>query len=938
MKTTSTPVSTPKWFKKLFLLTAFVCLSVAAFSQTANIVIDGTNVYVSENTKYPFWLSNPQTLAAGTNVTSISVLEYRITASPGGDNVLQFVAPLKITTTQTVPAGKTWKVEAALLNPAVGVANNGWTDDGTVVRLTTSTDNVGIGNATPSQKLDVTGKLALSGKEAFDGGDTWLRLNQSSHFASGVYTPNFLRADGGIASGGLGSLGGGTITATGIINSNIGYQISNGAASGNYLRGNGTNFVSSAIQVGDVPGGSGNYIQNQYGSAQGANMWITGEAKVGSWFRNANASQGLYNEATGRHFYSEGNSYWTVADANGLIFRNNHASTITGYVYWDGTAGSNNFGLLSPSGNWRVRVDNSNTEAYGGFYASTSYIPYIYDRDNTGYYLDPNGNTYVNSFQTGTMLSSWPGYNGLTQAYGHYIWPGRNDGSGAWWNQSWYLAGHSSYGLYTNTGIYIAGTSWVPYLYDANNTGYYLDMDGSSRTNYFGRNYGWNWTEYDWNDGQYYMDLHATSILNDLRSRIWYDYDNTGYYIDGNGGSNLNYATANDWYVNSWFRVNGGGGIYWQAYGGGWYMVDGTWLRSYNNKSVLSQVNSSAPAIRGDQSAGGYWASEFYGSPYAVYASGWIYSTYYGYLSSRTLKHDIEKFEEADYESSFAFMDDLNLNYYKLNSDKEYNTVHVGFIAEETPGNLTTPGKMGARYGELSLYNTGAIKVMKKKLDAMESQLRNISDFGAENINGNSAWVNFSDDFKSQLNSIQPVVVVTPLQTGTSLSISQVTGDGFRVNNAGNEATQFSWIAMAKLPAKNNAAEKGYSAKFTEMLNTNEYEMTHRPAPKQSQVEVANPATVTTTYDPVKNHEETKNKPAIKIDQAEADKAGGWIDPAKLVPLHDKDPNIIETGPAKNPDAEKMRKEQDAAKKFVPVDEASPLKGDPTPDKSGAPK
>jgi hypothetical protein len=39
----------------------------------------------------------------------------------------------------------------------------GWTDDGNVVRLTTSTDSVGIGTTSPAEKLDVAGKVKMTG-------------------------------------------------------------------------------------------------------------------------------------------------------------------------------------------------------------------------------------------------------------------------------------------------------------------------------------------------------------------------------------------------------------------------------------------------------------------------------------------------------------------------------------------------------------------------------------------------------------------------------------------------------------------------------------------------------------------------------------------------------------------------------------------------------
>jgi prepilin-type N-terminal cleavage/methylation domain-containing protein len=41
-------------------------------------------------------------------------------------------------------------------------------------------------------------------------------------------------------------------------------------------------------------------------------------------------------------------------------------------------------------------------------------------------------------------------------------------------------------------------------------------------------------------------------------------------------------------YANNWFRSYGNTGWYNQNYGGGWYMSDGTWVRSYNDKYVYT--------------------------------------------------------------------------------------------------------------------------------------------------------------------------------------------------------------------------------------------------------------------------------------------------------------------------------------------------------------
>jgi hypothetical protein len=47
----------------------------------------------------------------------------------------------------------------------------------------------------------------------------------------------------------------GAVSSTGIVNTNTGFRISNAATSGNVLRGNGTNFVSSTLAASDIASG-----------------------------------------------------------------------------------------------------------------------------------------------------------------------------------------------------------------------------------------------------------------------------------------------------------------------------------------------------------------------------------------------------------------------------------------------------------------------------------------------------------------------------------------------------------------------------------------------------------------------------------------------------------------------------------------------------------
>jgi hypothetical protein len=123
----------------------------------------------------------------------------------------------------------------------------------------------------PTGAAGATGFIG-SGSQAgntpyWDGGQ-WV-LNSSNIYNDG-------------ASIGIGTTSpGSALDVAGNINSSVGFTIAGAATSGNFLRGNGTNFVSSPIQAGDVPAGSSYYIQNSSSVQSNASYNISGNGTVG---------------------------------------------------------------------------------------------------------------------------------------------------------------------------------------------------------------------------------------------------------------------------------------------------------------------------------------------------------------------------------------------------------------------------------------------------------------------------------------------------------------------------------------------------------------------------------------------------------------------------------------------------------------------------------
>ena len=340
-----------------------------------------------------------------------------------------------------------------------------------------------------------------------------------------------------------------------------------------------------------------------------------------SWLRNDASGTGLYNQATGQHWYSDDDDYWNVAgggSANGIRFRDQHAGTIRGYVY---STSSNEIGLLDSGGSWAIRHQNDNGTY---FYTDNSALEFRVGRDAvTGNY---------GTVQTSTTRGGWGGYsiNGhWTFMHDHSNAAGLfNDIENEWavymlrnsyvelmYNGTWELATRSGYGL-------ARGSMRAPVFYDSNDSGYYIDPNSTSTAALrmrggalFGPNNSWgeylavggngrysssyasvattngnlhldarsgrsmylNWYTggtvyvngamqadiyYDRNSTSYYGNFASTSYMNDVRVNILYDRENTGYYFgNGQGGTRVSSLDilGRTWFANYLVSRNQGG-------------------------------------------------------------------------------------------------------------------------------------------------------------------------------------------------------------------------------------------------------------------------------------------------------------------------------------------------------------------------------------------
>tara|TARA_B100000902_G_scaffold308726_1_gene297955 strand:- start:2098 stop:4233 length:2136 start_codon:yes stop_codon:yes gene_type:complete len=134
-----------------------------------------------------------------------------------------------------------------------------------------------------------------------------------------------------------------------------------------------------------------------------------------TWYYNQDANEGLYNNANGQHWYSSSSQYWNMdnnGSSGGIIFRDNHQSTIRGYVYYNN---SNQIGFLDSGGSWRLYVNTSSNVV-----SNNHFIP----QSNNSYDLGTSSyrwrNLYVNDLQLSNEVRKDEGGNEVDGTWGDW--------------------------------------------------------------------------------------------------------------------------------------------------------------------------------------------------------------------------------------------------------------------------------------------------------------------------------------------------------------------------------------------------------------------------------------------------------------------------------------------------------------------------------------
>ena len=212
-------------------------------------------------------------------------------------------------------------------------------------------------------------------------------------------------------------------------------------SSGNLYAGELTNKIWHAGNDGAGSGLDADNLDGYTWTSSGKNIRGT-EIYADNWFRNYNAGEGLYNEATGCHFVSDGTDEWTVRDAGNSIrieFQTN-GTTLRGSVYADNAP---SIGFLNSNNEWGLRYLSNNGNSPNLYFREEGNETWTGNPGNdmgkieyhsNRFYIAAGGNsTEILRFRRSGSDVGYVANDGNIYATSsnHKVWHAGNDGSGS---------------------------------------------------------------------------------------------------------------------------------------------------------------------------------------------------------------------------------------------------------------------------------------------------------------------------------------------------------------------------------------------------------------------------------------------------------------------------------------------------------------------------
>jgi hypothetical protein len=467
------------------------------------------------------------------------------------------------------------------------------------------------------------------------------------------------------------------------------------------------------IHSGNIGSQSVNYATSA-GTASSANSVAWGN--VSSKPSNIMYYQSFTLDANTMDSNSTGFTYSVNAPYTGPIAR---FSTGGGYDLWlNAPYGGNGYGLAFRTRNGDAGSFNSwqypavygvNANGGGALYATI-----YYDQDNTGYYLNPASTTNLNTL----YVNDWYYINGggglYFSSYGRGIRSADAEGN-SYGNATTYGSGRNGW---SGWGI---GTRHVFMSTTGDNVG----VHDNSR--------GWIWY---WNGSFTSFDFGYTQFAGSARAPIFYDSNDTGYYVDPNGTSYCNRVDVNTHYNYGWYRnFTNNTGLYSENTTMHWSSKDnGYWDVSSTNtvSSIRFFTGGHVSALRGYVYANtsneigflnsaGSWSLRMDNSGNAT-ASGDVTA-----FSDARVKTNINTIENA-LEKTLALR---GVTYNR--TDNEDIRTKVGVIAQEIIEvlpevvNQDNDGIYSVSYGNITALLIEAIKEQQSQIEELKSIINGLT-------------------------------------------------------------------------------------------------------------------------------------------------------------------------------------------------------------------